>query len=112
MADADDLDLELTPDEERKFGALFDREMDRRRAAAKRREAPKDFGDMLDRFREEITDVLETDFGLTRREREGDQPPARERAAGGGGDDDGGGPTWFDKFMGADTGKSKGRRAS
>jgi hypothetical protein len=111
---ADDLDdLELTPDEERKFGALFDREMDRRRAAAKRREAPKDFGDMMDRFREEIVDVLESDFGMTRSERDGDQPPARERSSSGGGGGGGDGdPTWFDKFMGNTDKSSKGRRAS
>lgn len=113
MADStDDLDLELTPDEERKFGALFDREMERRRAQAKRREQPKDFGDFMDRFRDEIADVLESEFGMTRTERPGDQAPTR-RDTGGGGDGGGGDgePTWFDKFMGVDGGK-KGRRAS
>lgn len=86
MAEHDDteIDGDLTDDERDKFSRFLDGELARRKQQAKRREAPADFGDAMDRFRDEIADMLENDFGLERRQRAaGDEPPSRSGGGGG-----------------------------
>lgn len=100
----DELD-ELDPDLEAKLDRHLDRVLERRANQRKRGEAPKDFAEFLDRVRDEVSSVLEEEFGLERKgeRNRGDDPPSRQ---GGGGrppkrsNAGGDGRTGFEKFLG------------
>lgn len=77
VADPDELDDELDPALEAKLDAFLDRKLEKRAKQRQRAEAPKDFAELMDRFRDEIADVLETEFELPRKVRESDDPPSR-----------------------------------
>lgn len=108
MATDDDTidDGDLSDDDRDKFSRFLDAELARRRKQAKRREAPENFGDAMDRFRDEIADMLENDFGLERRaKRDDDDEPSR--SGGGGerkpkGDKTKSGRTFGDWFFGSE----------
>lgn len=97
----DELD-ELDPDLEAKLDRHLDRVLERRAQQRKRGEAPKDFAEFLDRVRDEVSDVLETEFGLERKSerRGGDDPPSRQGGGGKRKSGSGDNRTGFEKFLG------------